>query len=164
MRQYNLSVLQKELKAHGYGADTGREVLEKLADAILQWLKGKQYSYKDDTFNLTDSTGCALYEDGKIVKLYMLKPQQATELKTYMYKRVTYTISGRELLNKLTEEAPVATMGKYSLVIAAEAPYASWVNDSLGDGGPNKRGKDWFNDLKDFATKRLEELINGANR
>lgn len=162
---HNLQVLQKFFRQGKGDVRNDRlamEILSRVADSILDWVKDKTYTYEDDTYNLTDSIGCAIYKNGVLVKT-LVNPKQAQKTRTITYKKARYTINGRSLLTKALNDGEIASMGQYVLGVFVATPYGKWVDLSLGDGGGNKRGKGWFsgpNGLKEFAGQEFIRIKN----
>lgn len=165
MRSHNLRVVEEKLRSKGVMSvtdNTAIEILSGLADSVLGWVKDKTYTYRDQTYNLTDSIGCAIYKRGVMVRTFY-NGKQATEPNVITYKRSKIVVNGRELLIQALQSGDIATMGDYVLGVFAVAPYGLWVDQSLGDGGDNKRGKGWFsgpNGLKDFTLKEFNRIRN----
>lgn len=165
MRRHNLRVVEEKLRSKGVMSVTDNvaiELLSRLAGKVLDWLRDKTYTYRDQTYNLTDSVGCAIYKKGVLVKTFY-NSKQASEPNVITYKKSKIIVNGRELLIQALQSGDIASMGDYVLGVFAVAPYGLWVDQSLGDGGDNKRGKGWFsgpNGLKDFTLKEFNRIKN----
>ena len=160
MKAHNRAVLQKVLQKQG-GSIVESEclaILQELGDFVLNWIKDKTYTYEDQTYNLTDSTGCAIYKSGKLTSFKYYADKQASGPRKVYYHREQIIVNGRSLLKAALQGQPLANIGSYSLVVLSAAPYGLWVNESLGDGGPNKRGKGWFDDLKKATEQEFEKI------
>lgn len=162
---HNLKVLAKAIrdnsgKVTAYSDSVAMQIMERTADEILRWVEGKQYTYEDQTYNLTDSIGCAIYKHGVLVKIVV--PQtHAVEPREYTYHKLKHDEYGRGHLRAVLNDFEIASMGDYVLGIFAAAPYGLWVDLSLGYGGPDKRGKGWFSeDLKTFAEEQFNRVKN----
>lgn len=160
MKEHNLSVVKKAFK-QDTSSVMEKEclmILQELGDFVLNWLKGKTYTYMDDTYNLTDSTGCAIYRQGKLTSFKYYPEKQASGPRKIRYKKSQIIVNGRQLLNAALKSRPLQQMGTYTLAVLSMAPYGLWVNESLGDGGTNKRGKGWFDDLKKAVEQEFIRL------
>lgn len=166
MKAHNRSVLQKVLQKQGGSIAEGicLTMLQELGNFVLNWIKDKTYTYEDQTYNLTDSTGCAIYKGGVLTSFEYYAEKQASDSRIIRTRKgkdepwEATEIKGRELLQAALQGQPLANMGSYSLVVLSAAPYGLWVNESLGDGGPNKRGKGWFDDLKKATEQEFEKI------
>lgn len=160
MKAHNRSVLQKVLQKQGDSIVESEclAILQELGNFILNWIKDKTYTYKDRTYNLTDSTGCAIYKSGELTSFKFYADKQASGPRTVYYKKDKITVNGRELLEAALQEKPLEKMGSYTLAVLSAAPYGLWVNESLGDGGPDKIGKGWFDDLKKATEQEFERI------
>ena len=162
---HNLKVLDKALRQRGKGGlrisdATCLKILESTADDIIEWVQNKQYTYRDQTYNLTDSIGCAIYRHGVLLKVIAPRTQ-AVEPSEYTYHKLRHDEYGRGHLRAVLNNVTIASMGDYVLGIFAAAPYGLWVDESLGNGGPNKRGKGWFSeDLTSFAVEQFNKYKN----
>lgn len=160
MRAHNRSVIREALQSRG-GSVADKEclsMLQELGEFVLKWIKDKTYTYEDQTYNLTDSTGCAIYKQGRLTSFKYYADKQASGPRKIYYHRQPLMVRGRQLLNTALRGQPLENMGTYTLVVLSEAPYGVWVNESLGDGGPNKRGKGWFDDLKKDTEAEFERI------
>lgn len=164
MRRHNLMVVENALMGRGVGTASeaaAMTILTCLAESVMRWMEDKTYTYEDQTYNLSDSVGCAIYKAGVLIKPYIPR-QQASEYKrlTYHGQRM-YLDYGHRLLESALNNSTVAMLGDYTLGVYAVMPYGLWVDRSLGDGGNNKRGKGWFSGpdgLKNFALNEFKRL------
>ena len=116
-------------------------------DSVYNWLDGYERTWESDTFNLYDSIGFGKYKRGVLWKFYQDKGRKATaDKKVWLSKGNIVTVNGFELLQSAIGSKEGGDFAEYSLVLFAAVPYAEWVELSLGDGGPNKRGKGWWSD------------------
>ena len=162
---HNIGVLQKFFRQGKGDLKSDKlaiEILNRVANSILDWVKDKSYTYENDTYNLTDSIGCAIYKDGRVIQT-LYNPSFAQGPSIMYYKKVRYSINGRSLLTKALNDGEIASMGQYVLGVFVATPYGKWVDLSLGYGGDNKRGKGWFsgpNGLKEFAEQEFNRIKN----
>ena len=79
MRAHNREVMAKIARKQVYPLvrKEALAILDELGMFVKSWIASKTYTYEDQTYNLTDSTGCAIYENGKLVKFmpYMNQKQ-----------------------------------------------------------------------------------------
>lgn len=167
---HNLQVIQKQIrvaKDKGVVSDEiAITILNRVANSVLDWVRDKNYTYENQTYNLTDSIGCAIYKNGRVIQVLYNTPY-ASGPRRNTYKGVRSMINGRTLLFQSLNDVEIASKGQYVLGVFVAAPYGASVDLSLGRGGSNKRGKGWFsgpNGLKEFAEKEFirikNELIN----
>jgi len=115
-------------------------------DSVYNWLENC-HTWENDTYNLYDSIGFGKYKRGVLWKFYQDKGRRATaDKKVWLSKGNIVTVNGFELLQAAIGSKEGGDFAEYSLVLFAAVPYAEWVELSLGDGGPNKRGKGWWSD------------------
>lgn len=95
------------------------KVLAELADKLLEYAQSR-HKFKNQTFNLEDSFGYAIYYNGNMLKKTLSSPKATTSKK---YNGQDWR--GRDAANKLLDEykAPDG----YSLVVVAGMFYAEWV-------------------------------------
>lgn len=162
---HNLKVLRDKIRQNRDGAlsvadSVAMRILENTANEILKWVENKQYTYEDQTYNLTDSIGCAIYKGGILVKT-IVPASRAVEPREYSYHGLRHDEYGRGHLRAALNDMEIASMGDYVLGIFAAAPYGLWVDQSLGRGGPEKRGKGWFSEgLRTFAEEQFNRFKN----
>ena len=154
MRAHNREVMAKIARKQVYplARKEALAILDELGMFVKNWIASKTYTYEDQTYNLTDSTGCAIYENGKLVKFmpYMNR-KQASGPRTVIYHRESSAVDGRALLRAaLSRNAgcPLGQYGTFTLAVISTAPYGVWVNEGSGDGVPNKRCRGWFDELR----------------
>lgn len=158
---HNLRVIQDALQSRGtpVSDEVCLPILKELGEYVMNWISTKTYTYTDRTYNLTDSTGCAIYKDGVLTEFKYYPRKQATKRGRYTYHKQRYEFDGRELLTEALAGKPLENMGKYTLVVISKAPYGVWVNESKGNGPDNKAGKGWFDELKSDTTDKFNELL-----
>lgn len=162
---HNIGVLQKFFRQGKGDLKSDKlaiEILNRVANSVLDWVRDKNYTYENDTYNLTDSIGCAIYKNGHVIQA-LYNGTQASSPRVIRYKGGTYTINGRTLLTKALNDGEIASMGQYVLGVFVATPYGKWVDLSLGYGGDNKRGKGWFSGpggLKEFAEQEFNRVKN----
>lgn len=165
---HNARVLEKYFRQRGGAASVSADkvafdILERTAAAIHDWVVAHGYTYKDQTYNLSDSIGYAIYKNGVLVKMITpLPPRRATAPRKNSYKGAVRYINGRQLLNDAISSAELAKQGHYVLGVYVAAPYGGAVDAAVG-----RRGSGWFsgpNGLKAFAENYFNwiknELIN----
>ena len=164
---YNNRIIEQALRKKTASATVGTdkaafEILERTASAIHDWVVANNYTYQDQTYNLSDSIGYAIYKNGVLVKMITpLPPRRATSERKNIFKGAVRYINGRQLLEEAISSAELANQGQYVLGVYVAAPYGISVDLSLGRGGNNKRGKGWFsgpNGLKTFAEQKFNEI------
>lgn len=125
--------------------------MRKVADAMLANIDssfqplgkgGGNENFPVYTGNLRDSTGVAIYNDGKIE---MFIPPQFASDKQVMFPYYQ-AIWGTPFLKEAIEHGASTFNKGYWLVLFSAVPYASLINRY---GSPAKRGKGYF---KEFAT------------
>ncbi|MBR4983180.1 MAG: hypothetical protein IKY94_11545 [Lachnospiraceae bacterium] len=140
--------------------DIALSILRETAQSLKEWVMNMEYTYQDQTYNLTDSTGFAIYENGVMIE-FIAPPELSAMTRVITYRREKINIDGRSLLRDAINNMEIASLGQYVLGVYSAAPYGLWVDQSLGRGGDNKRGKGWFStDLKEFALQEFERIKN----
>ena len=164
MRAHNREVMAKIARKQVYplARKEALAILDELGMFVKNWIASKTYTYEDQTYNLTDSTGCAIYENGKLVKFmpYMNR-KQASETRTITYHKTQIIVDGRALLRaalKKNAGCPLGQYGTFTLAVISTAPYGVWVNEGGGDGGPNKRGRGWFDELRKATEQEIIKI------
>lgn len=94
-------------------------ILTKLANTVLNYAQTR-HTFKNQTFNLEDSYGYAIYYNGSIVKK-TLSDSMATKPKIYDFE----VWSGRDAANAFLDRYPAED--GYTLVVVAGMFYAAWV-------------------------------------
>lgn len=147
-----------------------RQILENTAKEVSSWINSQTY-YTNRTYNLTDSVGVAIYKKGVLVSWVGNPTKMASTAKTIMYHRNMIQVDGRSLLNEAIRNGSYLYGGfaDYTLVVFAEAPYAYWVDQSLGSGGSNKKGKGWWSEglvphIKNTFVKEFNKVFNKNER
>lgn len=95
--------------------------LTRLADVLLDYAQTR-HTFKNQTFNLEDSYGYAIYYNGSIVKK-TLSDQKASKPKIHDFD----SWNGRNAANAFLDRYPAATESGYTLVVVAGMFYAEWV-------------------------------------
>lgn len=164
MQSHNLDVIERALNGRSgvsvMSDATAIGILTAVAESVLKWMSDKSYTYEDQTYNLSDSVGCAIYKKGVLIRMF-IPARQASGPSRITYHKLTYYESGRQSLEAALNNRSVAMLGDYTLGVYAAMPYGLWVDQSLGDGGDNKRGKGWFSGpggLKDFAFSEFNRI------
>ena len=164
MRAHNREVMAKISRRRVYPVARKEPlaILDELGMFVKNWIASKTYTYEDQTYNLTDSTGCAIYENGKLVKFmpYMNR-KQASGPRTITYHRESSAVDGRALLRAALSrnaEFPLGRYGTFTLAVIRTAPYGVCVNEGKGDGGPNKRGRGWFDKLRKATEQEIIKI------
>lgn len=145
--QENISKIHKKFSrlAHVVSDDMAMVILERTANDILEWIQSKSYSYQDQTYNLTDSTGCAIYQGGRLIRTFF-NPKRATTERMFYDAGARISVNGRALLDEAVNSTNIATIGQYTLGVFSAAPYGIYVE--IGNG---KRGTGWFSDLANYS-------------
>lgn len=165
MQRHNADIMRKMMvsgRGSGVSDSMATAILDRVAESVLNWMSEKRYTYQDQTYNLSDSVGCALYKKGVLMKMYIPR-KQASGSNTYRYHGLNIRQSGRQSLEAALNNRSIAMSGDYTLGVFAAMPYGLWVDQSLGNGGDNKRGKGWFSGpdgLRQFAEKELNRIKN----
>lgn len=94
-------------------------ILTKLADTVLDYAQTR-HTFKNQTFNLEDSYGYAIYYNGSIVKK-TLSSSKANQPKIHDFK----SWSGVDAASAFLDRYPAED--GYSLVLVAGMYYALWV-------------------------------------
>lgn len=164
MRAHNREVMAKIARNQVYplARKEALAILDELGMFVKSWIASKTYTYEDQTYNLTDSTGCAIYENGKLVKFMpYVNRKQASRPRTITYHGARFAVDGRALLRAaLSSNAgcPLGRYGTFTLAVISTAPYGVWVNEGSGDGGPNKRGRGWFDELRKATEQEIIKI------
>lgn len=161
-RAHNNSVFARKFSNSSFSDKQALDILTRLADEVNGWMMRHEYEWENRTYNLADSTGCAIYKDGVLVA-FSHPSSKASAPRIIQYKGQQITVNGRVLLEQAINNSKIASLGKYTLGVYSAAPYGLWVDQSLGAGGNNKIGKGWFsgsNGLKQFALDKFNEICS----
>ncbi len=107
------------MKAEGIMHNDAINILTRLANTVLNYAQTR-HTFKNQTFNLEDSYGYAIYYNGSIVKK-TLSESKANKPKVHDYE----VWSGRESANAFLDRYPAES--GYTLVVVAGMFYAEWV-------------------------------------
>lgn len=99
--------------------DKCMEILMTLGESCLEYARTK-HSFKNQTFNLEDSYGYAIYHNGKIEKKVLSNPK-ATQSKIYDFEPWKGTEAASAFLDRFPAE------DGYTLVVVAGMYYALWI-------------------------------------
>ena len=128
-------------------------VYAKTASAVFEWIDNHPLYYQDQTFNLRDSIGAAVYKNGVLKNWIQLPTAKATKAKKFAYPNSPYytEIRGRDLLQRAISGGKWDEFADYALVVYAAAPYGIYVEDGNG-----KRGTGWWTEgLVPYVTDRF---------
>lgn len=95
------------------------KILTNLADTVLDYAQTR-HTFKNQTFNLEDSYGYAIYHNSNIVKKTLSDPK-AREPKIHDFE----AWSGKEAASYFLDSYPAGN--GYSLIVVAGMYYALWV-------------------------------------
>lgn len=107
------------MKAEEIMQNDAINILTRLANTVLNYAQTR-HTFKNQTFNLEDSYGYAIYYNGNIVKK-TLSESMASRPKVHNFE----VWRGREAANALLDRYP-AEEG-YTLVVVAGMFYAEWL-------------------------------------
>lgn len=148
---HNMNVLSKAMgrKLGGSGNSEGiaKSIFTSVAHDMFSWLNSQTY-YQNRTFNLSDSIGFGIYNNGLLVKWISNRGTSATTNKTYTYHGVKKTISGRKMLESAINYT-CGALGFYSMKVFCAVPYGAWVELGLGNkpiNGSAKAGIGWWSE------------------
>lgn len=163
MHRRNVEALNRAIAEEAGAVDAiCLKIMRKTGDYVVGWLKGKTYTYKDQTYNLTDSTGCAIYKNGVLTEFKYMLDKQATKPRVITYHKTKVTVNGRQLLEEALTNAALVTAHGYSLELFSAAPYGICVNEGLGNqpnGGGIKRGVGWFDNLQEDVEREFKRIV-----
>ena len=144
----NTDTISNAIKRKIGGAGTSQgialEIFSEVAKEVFAWLKNQTY-YQNRTFNLSDSIGFGIYDNGTLAQWIANPDSNAAEDKTYTYHGVRHTINGRRMLEEAISGS-TARIGMYTMKVFCAVPYGAWVELGLGNGGPDKAGVGWWSD------------------
>lgn len=143
-----------------------RQIFENTAKEVASWMDSQTY-YTNRTYNLTDSVGVGVYKKGVLVSWAGNPAKRASVANIIRYRGNMIHVDGRSLLNEAIRKgsSTYGAFADYTLVVFAEAPYAYWVDQSLGSGGNNKKGKGWWSEglvphIKSTFVKEFNKVFN----
>lgn len=107
------------MKAEEIMRDNCIEILSKLATVLLNYAQTR-HTFKNQTFNLEDSYGYAIYYNGSIVKKTLSSPK-STQPKIHDFESWSGVAAASAFLDRFPAE------DGYTLVVVAGMYYALWV-------------------------------------
>lgn len=141
----NLNIIKNAINAKNKALDSKVEAFCIVcANEAYAWLETNKKEWKNDTYNLIDSTGIAVYKEGTLQSFLALRPKKAISLRRITYHKKKIYVDGRALLESAIS-AYNSNNTYYEFILFSTADYAAAV-EAGGASGIN-RGKDWFNKL-----------------
>lgn len=143
-----------------------------LWESVSNWISSGNLKFDNHTFNLVESIACGVYQNGVLVKLYLMSPQKSVP-KKYTYHGMRMNADGLRLARAVFEYRPAKSEG-ISIVFRCPLNYGFFVEHGLGPstyaegGNPSKKGYGWWSDgLVPYIKKELNNIFllkNGDKR
>lgn len=140
------------------------DVASRLWASISSWIDAGNLSWDNDTYNLRDSIGCGVYQDGMLVRLFTMEPAKGTP-KTYIYHKMRMSADGARLVKSVFLQRPYTEPGTY-IVFRCPLNYGFFLEYGLGpykigSGNPTKKGYGWWsNELVPQIKKEFRRIAN----
>ena len=95
----NLNIIKNAINAKNKALDSKVEAFCIVcANEAYAWLETNKKEWKNDTYNLIDSTGIAVYKEGTLQSFLELRPKKAISLRRITYHKKKIYVDGRALL------------------------------------------------------------------
>lgn len=154
-QSWNKKVLLNGLKVYAKDVVTPKllEILTQVAQRIVEAIDNGTFEIPIYTGNLKDSTGVAIYEDGKITSFIPTKT--ATKMQNRGFGDNSYNIDGTEWLRNTINDAATKFPTGIWFVVMSTVPYAYQITTV---GSPLGRGIGFFDRT---VTEALNEILAG---
>jgi hypothetical protein len=106
-------------------------MLRNVAITIRDSIEGNIYGIPIDTANLKDSTGVAIYDEGRC-EMYLPVKQATTLQRSGFHSRNEKNIDGNLYLSLAIQDAAIEFSKGTWIVLFSAVPYAFYINDTRG--------------------------------
>lgn len=172
MGNYTLSNIGKigsMLNKKGVGTKVSAEAIKPIAaalwESVLSFIDGNNLSWDHKSFNLRDSIGCGVYENGVLVHFFLSNPM-GNEYKYFTYHKNRIKAKGSSRIRKSILEEPYVRPGVH-IVFRCALAYGFFLEYGLGpnsypNGDPGKKGYKWWSqELVPYIIKEFNRIAKG---